>query len=116
MNDTKFTPGPWRRDEHHVKLGDRLICFAAYPREMPDEHQNRQDGESWLDARIRLAPERAAIVAESEANAALIAAAPDLYSALASIVAAHEECDTMGIGYVLADAARTALAKARGES
>ena len=94
MSETKFTPGPWEWDGN---VWDYNPVFEA----------------PWLeggDGRIIL---KGAITCSSEANAHLIAAAPELY----------EACETMLFELVVGPTcreevianARTALAKARGE-
>jgi hypothetical protein len=98
MSETKFTPGPWtwdfdRDDEQNaivwLESDDNMrVCFLAH----------------------------CAKVSETHANAALIAAAPDLYEALAAIVD-HEtnKRDFFTWGKKV-DAATAALKKARGET
>lgn len=93
MADTNFTPGPWKLTGGKHPMNDPRI-----PRMW------------WLREGV------VSLGTDNEADARLCAAAPDLYAVLAEIVAQHDECDTMGIGWELADAARAALAKARGES
>lgn len=117
MSERKWTPGPWEYvpgTEYHGPYvsgplgGDVCDCYAM---SNPAALSVRNGGSSqpiWHQA------ERA------DANARLIAAAPDLYEALEAMVAAfkvyvgHEsdppqdEIDAMKAG-------RAALAKARGE-
>jgi hypothetical protein len=106
VNETKWTPGPW------VVEGTASATVAA-----------RHDG----------AAEIAEVIAtgsmthgERRANARLIAAAPDLYAALAALAAEVETIpDAMariapevrvGRDNPALDRARAALARARGES
>lgn len=96
---TKFTKGPWT-------TGGRMTQVEVWP-------------EGWnapmcvADCHAKHAPETEA---ERVANAALIAAAPELFAALEKLVAA-DNCNydrhlMRYEGYF--DAARAALAKARG--
>lgn len=109
-NETKFTPGPWLADT-------RSGCLAVYPldREMdspgigPHDERNihysskgaEYDGDRWhMDE-------------QSQANAHLIAAAPELYEALDNILELASWEPYMDDAIIKA---RAALAKARGES
>ncbi len=98
MSDTKFTPGPWRYTKA-APSGDRGIHAEG----------TGIFAEAYAD--IRHAGENNA--AEAEANARLIAAAPDLYAALDLVLAVDP--DGAGI-WDAQNAARAALAKARGEA
>lgn len=100
MSDTKFTPGPWRYTKA-APSGDRGIHAEG----------TGIFAEAYAD--IRHAGENNA--AEAEANAHLIAAGPDMYAALNGLL--NEP--TNAPDYLpsrLWDAARAALAKARGEA
>lgn len=101
MADTKFTPAPWII--RHTSQGFEIAC----------------PGGGWLfelyDRPDRAAETDADFIASQEANAALIAAAPDLYEAL-------RECgDQIALLAKNPDTnpwvqqAMAALAKARGE-
>jgi hypothetical protein len=81
MNDTKFTPGPWHTwyEEMEISIYDQNSDLICGP--------------------IKQCPEQ-------EANAHLIAAAPDMYKALEEI----EHSDELA-----SHIAKDALAKARGE-
>lgn len=101
MTETKFTPGPWslaRGEVHHV--GRLVITAKGMP---PNSPLAFVGGADWDDA--------------AQNDAALIAAAPDLYAALARIVesvargASGDVCQTSDF-----DDARAALSKARGET
>ena len=95
MSDTKFTPGPWRYDRTNGSptTGEHMIAGAkpGYLAEVRDCGSG-----------------------DVHANAHLIAAAPDLYAALYALLKANLSCDDDNID--AADAARAALAKARGEA
>lgn len=99
MNEPKFTPGPWRLDaDSHIRAtnDDRHKTIALIP---PDFHS----ADIW------------------DANAHLIAAAPDLYKALAHLEPYLDAivCYASTIeehppnGFILET--KAALAKARGE-
>ena len=101
MSDTKFTPGPWAMDAMGNVWGDDTkVCeMSVMPRQYYSYRKKTQQ--------------------EHEANAHLIAAAPDLYEALVIAKIAMERDDhhinatgnfTTGYRKVLA-----ALAKAKGE-
>jgi len=102
MAETKFTKGPWKA--YRFSAHD----FTATPENIA-EHPNywevaSEDGKLSVTAHM------------GRANAHLIAAAPELYEALNSIVN-HDEVN--GDRYVLAvayDMAHAALRKARGEA
>jgi hypothetical protein len=80
------TPGPWRTTGLNVRAGDALICYAS---------------NHWADDET---PE-----SERQANADLIASAPDLLSALERL--AHPMADDDDLDY-----ARAIIRKARGLS
>lgn len=99
MAGTKFTPGPWGWDgERLVGLKGPVLDYAAY--------------EGMWFARYD--------ADEDTANAHLIAAAPDLYEALSLFLevaeAFSEEGSPLPSDGPSFDRARTALAKARGET
>jgi hypothetical protein len=79
------TPGPWRTTGLNVRAGDALICYAT---------------NHWADDET---PE-----SERQANADLIASAPDLLSALERLV--HPMADDEDLDY-----AREIIAKAKGQ-
>ena len=62
---TQFTPGPWRTTGLNVRAGDALICFAT-------DHWYAEDDGFYAFTDL----------AEKQANATLIASAPELLSAL----------------------------------
>jgi hypothetical protein len=79
------TPGPWRTTGLNVRAGDALICYAT---------------NHWADDET---PE-----SKRQANADLIASAPDLLSALERL--AHPMADDEDLDY-----AREVIAKAKGQ-
>ena len=91
----KWTPGPWR------VLNDEAIKVAS------------SDGSLATVTHIHLRGRRD--TSEVEANANLIAAAPDLYAALADLLD-REGDDTLDSVKAKWAAARAALAKARGQA
>lgn len=97
MNETKFTPGPWRLDaDSHIRAtnDDRHKTIALIP---PDFHS----ADIW------------------DANAHLIAAAPELYKALEGMVIGSKLRLMLSDKDILPESplgiAVAALAKARGE-
>lgn len=100
MAETKHTPGPWRAWDRGISKprGDLLI---------------RADDAFWTVTRMEHSnPDEAP---QHIANAALIAAAPELYAALDALVqhTVITDSDELRAGL---DTARAALAKARGEA
>ncbi len=98
MSEPKWTPGPWCYDSYnsiYSGAGESAKTICSIP-------DHPQDG-SFATEQIQ---ERSAWYRESAANADLIAAAPDLYYALAKYV------DHFGDPLKVA---RPALAKAMGE-
>lgn len=73
----KTTPGPWEESEqtgeaNAIKHSSGFICFTCAPSKPSDE---RMDGESWLDMRVRTQPQRDVIEITQESNSAFIASA-----------------------------------------
>ena len=93
MNE-KFTPGPWnteysyRKDWYEIYGDEGMIMIAA-----AFNCQHKLD----------------------RANAALIAAAPDMYEALENLLEAWDEWGVSSFPDPFADMARAALKKAKGE-
>jgi hypothetical protein len=92
MSETKWTPGPWRLNEWNHVVG-------------PNGKEIRCTGLSLAGGNIGMD--------EPEANDRLIAAAPDLYAALADIVDVMDRLG--GVQSERMNRARRALARARGE-
>ena len=98
----KHTPGPWTAelDAHgrgRIK-GDR--CWVATTWTTADDDSNKRY--------------------PAEANALLIASAPDLLEALTKLLDMHDRCDagfapTVELRFAIRDMARAAIAKATGE-
>lgn len=87
MSETKWTPGPWNGRD--IKISDQEGAGISICFTYPPRDEYR-------------------------ANTHLIASAPELYEALDSIVRSAEE-NNAAINMPLIAAAKTALAKARGE-
>ena len=115
MSETKWTPGPWKAGlpaqgvnphrQMYIHAGGELIACA-----MAGYIHYDEDGASW-----KITPEAL------EANACLIAAAPDLYAALENLLTIVEVGIDTGtfelagsLTYAPGDA-RAALKKARGD-
>lgn len=98
---TDFTPGPWKHSGGSVFVDTRTqVCCQRGHAEccgVPDV-----EGDYFEVAQC------------NEANAPLIAAAPDLYAALRGMVAAFETLHSVAIEADAFAHARAALAKARG--
>lgn len=98
----KFTPGPWRvidsHDGPYVRSKGGLIAGGVRTSHWPGQD------ERYL-----------AELEERVANARLISAAPDLYEALKAIMDDVEPTE-FALSSHIRDAARSALAKARGET
>lgn len=97
MSNTKFTPGPWKKSgQFGISIGRDHGYISA------------QNTGCFY-----------ALVEEREANAALIAAAPDLYDALEQAAEALSNCKAntgySSMQYRAAIAIKSALEKARGE-
>lgn len=103
-----FTPGPWAQS--HRKQPDGMWSTDVYD----------QKGETIATLAWHVVPIKGGIATDREANARLIAAAPDLYEALKSLIPILEAVRyTVGLrGNQLErmEAGRAALAKARGET
>lgn len=114
MAEPKFTPAPWRFDygdsfDHHEDgeaNGFEILMDGANPRET---------GRCQAIHRIRYAEEvfpDDACREEAEANARLIAAAPELYEALVDL---HAAVHGGGFPHEAVKRAEAALAKVHGE-
>jgi len=103
MSEAKFTPGPWWANEYGIRDRGGFICALTWP--------SRYDGQQERHAKE---------TAQREADARLIAAAPDLYAALQAIVDASDSKAAQGgemwwaeAVYPAVDAARAALKRAQ---
>ena len=94
---TKHTPGPW-----HVYGDDKTLIGAADGKMMLAKTNHRHICQEWSRP-----------VEEAQANARLIAAAPELLVALKNLSA--EMMFSTGREQVFVEEARAAIAKARGD-
>ena len=100
MTQFKGTPGPWRVSE---KRGDLIDI----------RHENNEPGAMSLNLAQVVA--RQSWLREAEANARLIAAAPELLEALRDLLIRTSELDEYGEDCTFAKA-RAAINKATGET
>ena len=98
----KHTPGPWRADSTHVRTAINSIATV----------NNQRKHIAMIN--ITKNPEYEITIEEHEANAMLIAAAPDLLEALEMLAAVDFGAD--GSVERGARLARIAIAKATGET
>ena len=104
MSDTKFTPGPWAWSEDKWNGGwSGLFAEGDTPVLVPQSRNDGDDGAAWF-ATVDEADEEGL----TDADRALIAAAPELYEALQSL--------QNGEGLQPGRTIECILAKARGES
>lgn len=103
MSEAKFTPGPW-----HVGPVDDTRVEDSYGNEVAQIDGDYNHPDTWPIM---------------EANAHLIAAAPDLYEALetlmeeySKVIREYKGLDVGSCGDVAYDVAGVALARSRGES
>ena len=108
MSETPWSSGPWRvHDAHHVLRGYTAISSAP---QKPDTHI----GLALVVTKLEGHPYK-----QGDANARLIAAAPELAEALANTLRLAEELFEIAPSprqQDIIDEARAALAKARGEA
>lgn len=87
---SEHTPGEWQVSSRFGSVGavettsKEIIAFPCSPRRVDEA---RLDGESWLDMHNRTDPARLAIEREKDANAHLLASAPNLLKA--ALAASH---------------------------
>lgn len=113
MTDTKHTPGPWRVTQEWQTTKDGSFGVEAPTPEGPGFPTPSATGYYAMalppphgrDPKSR---------ATQEANARLIAAAPDLLAALQALIAEHAQDDPRRETHAQANAKR-AIAKATGE-
>ena len=101
MNEFKGTPGPWRVSE---KRGDLIDI----------RHENNEPGAMSLNLAQVVA--RQSWLKEAEANARLIAAAPELLAALIKCADALDGVSCQSWCGQIIDEARAEIAKALGET
>lgn len=105
MSAAKHTPGPWLTDRNNVHTGQIAIVHHC-------------TGNDWVEIWSDKWFKTGMCESEQEANARLIAAAPNLLEALQAIVSSLSDQDDEGLiehAQPMIDA-RAAIAKATGES
>ncbi|MGB1214812.1 MAG: hypothetical protein ACPG4X_15710 [Pikeienuella sp.] len=109
MTETRFTPGPWYATENGGDDPDERRLLVGKDDEYGDFTTVADCRSKWLEDEVG---------GTEEANAHLIAAAPELYEAAARILSRPVSPATGGRIILEADLAAldAALAKARGES
>lgn len=102
---TKWTPGPWG-------IGTSADHMPAVTVPV-----HRSEGSGFVVAHINRLPRMGSVHGDMDANARLIAAAPDLYEALVQMVQTYwEEAKDYEPPPSMVQAAKRAIAKARGEA
>lgn len=105
MSQTKFTPGPWATKSARIPVdGEFDWCVST-----------SIDGADYVIAEAfgRVAEQ---IRPNAEANARLMAAAPELYEALEELLQDIQQYEAWQRPARAVDVARAAIAKARGEA
>jgi len=111
MSDTKFTPGPWAWSEDKWNGGwSGLFAEGDTPVLVPQSRNDGDDGAAWF-ATVDEADEEGL----TDADRALIAAAPELYRAAKEALAVIERIRPEGNGMGTIVRLKKAMAKARGE-
>ena len=106
MSDMKFTPGPWRWDHNDLVSDAPGLNYGS--RYVIELHEGTVYSEYSADG---------STIDVTIPNAALIAAAPELYEALAAVTSAYQKRrDEWGLGdCAVLRHARAALLKASSE-
>lgn len=97
MSEAKFTPGPWMKHLYNLRIGS-MVSFGDISK-----------GETVAIVMAQKSQPN------GEGNAHLIAAAPDLFEALARLVDNVKDYETWQRPCLALDEAIAALSKARGE-
>lgn len=98
MSKFKGTKGEWYKhgtDGVKCKKVPGLLATAWSVFSLPDI-EIRKEGESWLAMRLRIEPQLEKFKEEREANAKLIAAAPDLLEACEEALRMYDEVNPVG--------------------
>ena len=99
MSEPKFTPGPWKVGRpHNEDVPSAINGWNYYPIYYGNDEEQVCD------------------IVYNKADAALIAAAPEMYEALEKIADINPYTITSEVAYEIIDIAGAALRKARGES
>lgn len=104
MSETRFTPGPWKRETVKTSIG---VCHKIGPL----GKSTKLNHACLYDDCYSETPRDLQLLAD----AALIAAAPDLYTALLELLGEIDENECSAGTSVRIGNARRALARARGE-
>lgn len=103
MRTLKPTPGPWRVVLHSTKMGEAPYCVAAGPVVVARAMEINDDGSFRI--------------ARAEANAACMAAAPEMLEVLREVAESpYRDSDLESLLETLRTRARVAIAKAEGRS
>ena len=112
MTDTKFTPGPWAWHEDKWNGGwTGLYADDWQPIVVPQSRNDGDDGAAWF-ATVDEADEEGL----TDADRALIAAAPELFTTLKAIVDTEDGGLFEMLGDEFCGQMDRVLAKARGEA
>lgn len=106
MPETKFTPGPWLVFDHYC---------GRDPKTAGEYANHRIVGIGQFDTVAEVRHGHDEIEGDVDANAHLISAAPELYSACVRLLEAQDAGDDVAASWAHIDM-RAALGKARGEA
>ena len=107
MKNAKYTPGPWKVevwDYSNAKVPRKELNIQTESNLLATLQCDFDENNSYVISKP-----------EAEANARLMAAAPELLEALERLYAAFLDCDGREEG-IAAGTARAAIAKAKGEA
>lgn len=110
MSKTKFTKGPWRFGTNNIANTIEAQSGSSKRDDWDDDYRVVATVQACIDDYNHAAREE-----NVTANLHLVAAAPDLYEALKAIMDDVEPTE-FALSSHIRDAARSALAKARGEA
>ena len=111
---SEHTPGPWKAQGETISCATGYVAFATCNPRTLDE--TRDEGESWLDMRVRTSGDREELKMQVIANARLIAAAPEMLEALKMFLQFNDQGGPLSFDTdAMWAQARAAIAKAKGE-